>query len=88
MVAGLEVTDEARRLARDVLRPRVPLPAEPALALAHHLAAGLLPVSLRRAYGLAWDPARAVALGAAAAWRWVLPRLPAVVRLVPVSLVV
>lgn len=88
-VAGLEVTDEARRLARDVLHPRVPLPAEPALALARHLTVGLLPASLRRAYGLAWDPARAVALEAAAATcRRVLPRLPAVLRRVPVSLVV
>lgn len=64
-VGSLVVGDDARRLAKAVLRPRVPVPAEPAVILVRNLTAGLLPPPLRAGYGLAWDPARQAALLAA-----------------------
>ena len=84
MVGTLEVTDTARRLAREVLRPRLPWPTEPALVLARELTAGLLPRPLRVQYGLGWDrPRKAALLLAGAASRLVLPRVPPVVRRAP-----
>lgn len=77
----LEVTDEARRLARAVLRPRVPAVAEPAVILVRNLTAGLLPPPLRRGYGLRWDPARQAALvGATVTLRATLPFVPPSLR--------
>ncbi|MEA3077411.1 MAG: hypothetical protein QOF60_2319 [Actinomycetota bacterium] len=61
-VGGLVVGDDARRLAKAVLRPRVPAPVEPAVIMVRNLTAGLLPPPLRAGYGLAWDPARQLAL--------------------------
>jgi uncharacterized protein (DUF2236 family) len=81
MVATLEVGDDARRLARAVLSPRLPLPLVPLARLGRDLTAGLLPESLRRQYGLSWTPLQAAALEAVStASRLVLPRLPAVMR--------
>lgn len=83
-VATLEVGDDARRLARSVLRPRVPLGAvvgEPISLAVRNLTAGLLPAPLRTAYGLSWDPARRAAFAAASfAVRQLLPRVPAPIR--------
>ncbi len=60
MVGSLEVTGEARDVARAVLHPRLPWPvvpvAEPLAVLGRQLTVGLLPPPLRRAYGLSWDP--------------------------------
>ncbi|MES4792129.1 MAG: DUF2236 domain-containing protein, partial [Chloroflexota bacterium] len=47
MIATLEVTDTARRVARAVLSPQVPWPAEPLLALVRQITIGLLPLPLR-----------------------------------------
>ena len=82
----LEVTDEAREVAvRIVMRPPVPFSARPWLELANFITVGLLPARLRREYGLAWDPAREVALrgGAEYAKRLVVPLLPGRLRYVP-----
>jgi len=80
-VATLVVSDDAKRLAKAVLRPRVPIPAEPAVILVRNLTAGLLPEPLRRGYGLGWDPARHAALMAATiALRQTLPFVPSRVR--------
>lgn len=77
MVATLEVSADARRLARAVLSPPVPLLGR----FARDLTAGLLPVPLRRQYGLAWTPLQAAALDAAArASRLALPHVPALLR--------
>lgn len=58
-VAALEVTDDARGVARDLLRPRnVPLWVRLAMPLGRTVTAGLLPASVRDAYGLPHDPRR------------------------------
>ena len=84
MVATLEVSDEARELARSVLHPRTPWMAEPLFELGRQLTVGLLPRPLREQYGFAWDRNRKAALLAAGmASRQVLPRVPSVLRKVP-----
>ncbi len=87
MVGTVTVTDTARRLAVDVLRPRFGMAAEPGLLLARQVTAGLLPSRLRRQYGLSWDRPRQAALETAAALsRVVLPRVPRAVRRAPAVL--
>ena len=54
----LEVTDEARALARDVLWPRVGIPLGAVSAPLRFVTAGLLPAPLRSAFELPWSPAR------------------------------
>lgn len=79
MVGSLEVSDQARALARDVLHPRMPLVASPVLEVGRQLTAGLLPRPLREGYGFTWDARRKAALLAAgASARLVLPVLPRV----------
>src|SRR5207248_3344392 len=50
------VTPTARALAREMFRPPLPGAAAPGLWLARLPAVGLLPPSIRRAYGFAWGP--------------------------------
>ncbi len=70
-VAALEVGDDARSVARDLLHPgRVPSWIRAGLPLGRTLTAGLLPASVRDAYGLPWHPrafARAVRVARLAA---------------------
>jgi uncharacterized protein (DUF2236 family) len=87
MVEGedLHVSEEARELAvQIVMRPPVPLRLRPMLELANQITVGLLPPRLRRQYGFAWDPVRAVAVrgGAEYAKRFVVPLLPERLRVV------
>ena len=87
MVEGedLHVTDEARDLAvQIVMRPPVPLRLRPMLEMVNQITIGLLPPRLRRQYGFAWDPVRAVAArgGAEYAKRFVVPFLPERLRVV------
>lgn len=79
MVATVEVTSEARQIARELFAPLPEAPwLSPAMPLARELTAGLLPRRLREAYGLPWGPRRARALHVAGrVSRGVLPRLPA-----------
>jgi uncharacterized protein (DUF2236 family) len=87
MVGSLRVSDIARRLADSVLHPQLPWPAEPGMALARELTAGLLPRPLREQFGLSWDRNRKAALLlAGAASRQVLPRVPLLVRRAPAAL--
>ena len=88
MVEGedLHVTDEARDLAVEiVMRPPVPLRMRPVARARQQITIGLLPPRLRRQYGFAWDPVRAVAIrgGAEYAKRFVVPFLPERLRVVP-----
>jgi uncharacterized protein (DUF2236 family) len=74
----IEVTENARRLARGLLSP--PLgPASPLFSVARLTTIGLLPSALRQAYGFAWDAnhdktlRRCIALVRQV--RWCLPRM-------------
>ena len=80
----LHVVDQARELAVDiVMRPPVPRRALPLLELANQITIGLLPPSIRRQYGLRWDPMREVAVRGGAEYlrRLVVPVLPERLRL-------
>ena len=81
MISTLVVSEEAKHQATEVLHPKLPLPLTPLMPFVRQLTVGLLPQPLRDAYGLRWDPARAVALDAASvAARQFLSRLPARLR--------
>lgn len=81
MVGTLEVSDDARRLARSVLSPKVPFVLSPVVELGRQLTIGLLPSPLRAGYGLSWDPARQAAFTAATLTaRQVLSRVPGSLR--------
>src|SRR5205085_10633029 len=77
MVAALEVGGEARLLAELILRPPVPVWAEPARALQGIITIGLLPSRLRDGFRFAWSAGRArtfrVACSAARAGQRVIP---------------
>jgi uncharacterized protein (DUF2236 family) len=77
MVTTVGVSDEARRLGRAIVTPKVPVVGR----LARDLTAGLLPAPLRRQYGLSWHPVQGAALDAAAvACRLTLPWVPSPLR--------
>ena len=75
-VAGLEVTDAARGVAKELLHSRaIPWFTRPAMPLVRALTAGLLPPSVRDAYGLPQHPRRyRAALGVARGLVRVTPR--------------
>jgi uncharacterized protein (DUF2236 family) len=81
------VTPTARDIADAVMHPPLPLVLRPAMKAANLITAGLMPERLRRDYGLAWDPARAVALRASreSVRRIAMPLLPARLRTVPAA---
>jgi uncharacterized protein (DUF2236 family) len=82
----IHVVDTARDLARGVLHPPKSWPAWPGLALMRVTTIGLLPVALREAYGFAWTPRHAAALGAStAAIRRLLPLVPPALRYWPAA---
>jgi uncharacterized protein (DUF2236 family) len=83
-VAGLEVSDTARELARGILAPDLPWIAGPPLALARFLTIGSLPPPLRRQYGYRWRASDRIALHASTAVaRRVVPLVPRPVRHLP-----
>ena len=58
-VAGLEVGEQARGIARELLHSRaIPWWTRPAMPLVRVLTSGLLPETVREAYGLPWHPRR------------------------------
>jgi uncharacterized protein (DUF2236 family) len=83
--SDLFVTSAARELALQiVMHPPVPLTKRPALEVVNFITAGLLPVQLRRQFGLSWDPLRALMLrgGAEYAKRVLVPLAPERLRFV------
>jgi len=59
MIDTLEVSDDARRVARDLLHPEwAPPLLWAAMPLNRLLTAAWLPEPIRRQYGIAWDPGR------------------------------
>jgi uncharacterized protein (DUF2236 family) len=90
-VHTIEVSDTGRRLARDILRPKLPLhlhvPLGPALALQRLVAVGTLPEPLRRQFGLGWDDVRQRRLDRVhALTRRVNRTIPVAVRAAPTHL--
>jgi uncharacterized protein (DUF2236 family) len=82
----LHVTPHARELAVDiVMRPPVPRLARPVRDLVNQATIGLLPASVRRAYGFRWDPIRELALTGHAEYakRLVVPFAPDKLRFIP-----
>jgi uncharacterized protein (DUF2236 family) len=84
---ALEVTPAARDVAAAILRPpRLPLPLRPAFDALNLATVGLLPPSLRTAYGLRWGPQRERLLGAqTSVVRRLMPVLPSLVRELPAA---
>ncbi len=85
MLSGdlLCLSPAARELGIEiVLRPPVPPRARPLLELANFITVGSLPATLRRQYGLRWDPVRGLMLRAGAQYtkRLLIPVLPHRVR--------
>ncbi len=89
MLAGGEIAvgETGRRLVRELLRPAWPWFARPLIWLSALPAVGLLPPSIRRAYGLPWTARHRVALGALA-WRCrcLIRRAPRTWRFWPAAL--
>lgn len=73
----LEVGEDAREIARAVLRPPLPAPLRPVAAPLGPLTVGLLPPRVRELYGLPWDGRREALLDGAGL------ALGAAVRLLP-----
>jgi uncharacterized protein (DUF2236 family) len=83
-VAGLEVSDTARRLARSIFAPDLPWVAGPPVALARFLTVGTLPPSIRDQYGFRWRASDRMVLDAGTAVaRRVVPLVPRPVRRLP-----
>jgi len=78
----LSVTPPVREAADAVLQPRnVPLPLRPAYEALKLATVGLLPPTLRDAYGLGWGPQRERLLAAQTTLvRRLMPLLPALLR--------
>lgn len=86
-LAALEVSDDARRVARDLLHPRgpgAPIWLRIVMPLARLLTTGLLDDRMRSGFGLPWSPRRQRLLDAVLMLtRLVWPLLPARVRHAP-----
>ena len=83
MVETLEVSNDARRIARTIFAPS-PIWLAPLLLASREVTAALLPAPLRRQYGLEVAAGRGrLVAGAAAASRFVAPRLPRTWRVPP-----
>jgi len=84
---AIAVTDRARWMAGEILRPPAPLPAWWPLRWANSLPTlALLPACLREAYGFRWGQAERSAVRAATGLsRRLLPRTPSLLRHWPAS---
>ncbi len=80
----LTVTDEARRVSRDLLFPNRPAWVRMLMPPVRLVTAGLLSPELRRAYGVRWTPQQERRFERLlAVVRWLYPRLPRVLRTWP-----
>ena len=90
-VRTIEVTDVGRRLARDIVAPRLPfrlhIPLAPALAVQRLVAVGTLPAPTRERFGFEWDGRRQSRLDHVVSFVRRTSRLmPRSVRVAPVHL--
>src|SRR5262252_7752690 len=77
----IAVTDTARQLATDVLSLGLPGVAQPIVAIARLPVVGMLPETIRTAYGFRWTPRHERALAIVASMtRRTLPALPSLLR--------
>lgn len=85
MVGRLQVDDEVRLVARQILYPRqVPWWLRPALPTVRLLTAGLLPASVRREFRVPWNARRQRRFDRLIRWTAVVyPRLPLRLRQLP-----
>lgn len=82
----LQVSPTARKLARSILFPRVPLVPSPFWEPIRLVTVDMLPRLLREGYGLRWDRNRKRLLRTSQlAVRAVLPRIPRLVRNLPTT---
>ncbi len=82
----IAVSETARRLAADVIYPPLGWLGWPVTSLMRLTTIGLLPISIRRAYGFPWTPRRErVLLATAATVRRLLPLVPSLVREWPIA---
>lgn len=83
----LRIGTNARRIARGILSPELPMWASPVTRMARLCTIGFLPPSVRNAYGLLWTRHHARLFHSALqAARWFLPCVPDRVRFVPPEL--
>jgi uncharacterized protein (DUF2236 family) len=86
MLAEIQISEESRIIARQVLHPRLPFGRvnEPALAAVRLITAGLMPEPIRTQYGWPWNAVRErryrLLMSSLAA---VYPRLPRRIRTLP-----
>lgn len=82
----LAATPQARRLAQQVLFPPLPTIFRPAMHFNYQLTCALLPQPVREIYGFEWDERRQFVFDLAArGMRAVMPRLPMLLRELPVT---
>jgi uncharacterized protein (DUF2236 family) len=83
-IAGLDITDECRDVARTVLTPPTPAVVMPAGLLGGLASVGLLPPRIREGLRLRWNRGTEAAFRAmAASLRGIVPLVPARVRYWP-----
>lgn len=83
-IESFELTEASKKVAYQVLNPRLPLYLRPGLAAIRLLTAGLMPAPLREQYGWKWDAARERRfIMLINALRIVYPKLPLSVRTAP-----
>ena len=84
IVADLEVSPTARRLAESIFAPDLPWITGPPVALARFLTVGTLPPAIRDQYGFRWRTSDRLALDAGTAVaRRLVPLVPRTVRRIP-----
>lgn len=84
MVDGFELTEASKKVAHQVLSPKVPLPLKPGIYVIRLLTAGLMPEPLRVQYGWEWNSRRERRfLMLVNALRLIYPRIPQPIRTLP-----
>lgn len=82
----LAATPQARQIAQQVLFPPIPEVFTPLMHIHREITNALLPEPVRTLYGMDWGPKRQVAFDLfTATMRQVLPRLPAELRVLPIT---
>jgi uncharacterized protein (DUF2236 family) len=82
----LAATPESRQLAQQLLFPSIPAILRPLLHLNYQITCGLVPQPIREIYGMEWSAKQQQAFDLLArGLRTVIPRLPASLRIFPIT---